>query len=357
MRRSTPALALVLACAPVGPLAPIVPVAVEPTVTRAPEVAPTLDAVQPSPPLICPESHVGTRLSVGPDLRSTRVAAWDGVPGLRSPGVHANLPGVVTGLLWSVAYAAGADDCRDVPPSIPVGYRFTHERGPGYAPYFPSRGEGDNFLRDWQVPLPDGGIARYDAAMFGPRTGAHCLRACAHLATLEVNGGRGGRGLHFVATAVTVVDDLAPLVIPNVLADLRARFAASCQAEEPALQRLYDDARGQYPQISAGPRVDGTIRVEPTWIVDAAALEVLVWREGQVVGERRTRTETVPPANCVYPQPCAYRDAGTFDLFETLKIRSEVAARYRVDRNGLLVEETLYAPRVQTSAGDERRRR
>ena len=260
-------------------------------------------------------------------------------------------------ILAAIKAAWTSRHCSRVAPGTHVGYRFARERGPGYALYFSSRGEGDNFLRDWQVPLPDGGIARYDAAMFGPQTGAHFLRACAHLATVAVNGGRGGRGLHFVATAVTVVDDLAPLAIPDVLADLRARFTAACEAEESALLLSYVEARGQHPQISVPRRVDGPIRVEPTWLVDAAALEILVWREGQAAGERRTGTETVPPANCVYPAPCAYRESGTFDLFETVKIRSEVAARYRVDRDGLLVEETLYAPRVQTSSTNARRRR
>jgi hypothetical protein len=104
VRRCPAALALVLACAPVGPLAPV-----DPTVTHAPDEAPTVDAVQATQPSSCPEPHGGPRLRIGPGLRTARVAAWDGVPGLRPAGPHIDLPGVVTGLLWSVAYAEGAD--------------------------------------------------------------------------------------------------------------------------------------------------------------------------------------------------------------------------------------------------------
>lgn len=354
-RRSTPALALLVACAPVAPHAVQAP-------PDAPVAAARVDDVSTDPdagPRACPEPHAGARLRVAPDLRTARVAAWSGVYSLRpAAGIAHNLPGVVTGLLWSVAYANGTSDCRTVAPGGRSEYMFSRDQEPAYALYFPSQGEGYNFLRDWQVPLPDGGIVRYDAAMLGAQTGArHCMRACAHLATLEVNDGRGGRGVHFVATAVAIVDADVALDLPAALDDLRARFADAQRDGERELRRRYDDARREVPDVALGDRLDGPIRVEPTWLVDAAALEVLVWRDAQVSGERRTGTETVPPADCPPGSPCAYRESGTFDIFSVATIRSEVAARYRVDRSGVLIEETLYAPLVQATSGTARRRR
>lgn len=366
VRRCCPALLLALSCAPVGPRAQAVPTDTRPpdvtppetTATREPDAASPVVAVQrPQEPTSCPQPHVGARLRVSPDLRTTRVTAWHGVYGLRPPGDRVDLPGVTKGLLWTGAYAEGAEDCHSPAPGTRTAYSFSRERDPSYALYFPSKGEGHNFLRDWQLTLADGSILRQDAAMFGPQDSARCLRACAHLAIVEVNGGRGGRGIHFVATAVTVIDSLAPLAIPEVIADLRARFIATQAAEQDELRRLYDEARDQLRKVPVGPRVDGPIRIEPTWINDPAALEVFVWRDARAAGERHTGRETVPQADCPPGSPCAYRDSGTFDIFEAAEIRSEVAARYRVDRDGVLVEETLYSPRMQELSSTSRRRR
>lgn len=358
VRRVAAVFALLVGCAPARPQV----AAIEAVGPREPAVTEVRQAAEPAEPVApqdCPEPRAGARLRVDPGLRVSRVASWDGVRSLRpASGGHANLPGEVTGLLWSVRYANDAGDCRSDAQGERVEYAFSRDHEPGYALYFQSRGEGFNFLRDWQVPLPDGGVARYDAAMLGPRSGAGlCLRACAHLVTLAVNGGRGGGGIHFVATAVKVIDGEVPLAIPDVLEDLRVRFSDARRDEERELRRLYGEARrGLPPAVGLGERVDGPIHVEPTWLVAASALEVLVWREGQATGERRTGAETVPPADCPPGSPCAYRESGTFALFEVATIRSEVAARYVVDRTGALVEETLYAPRIAASSGVDRRR-
>lgn len=349
---------MLLACVPAT--APVEVTPPDLVVTRPPN--PTVVAPPPppsSPPQACPEPHTGARLRAAPDLRVDHVATWNGIDSLRSAVPYPDLAGEVTGLLYSLAYANGYGDCRTVGPDVRTEYRFTSGPAPSHALYFPSQGDGYGFIPDWQVPLPDGSIARYDAAMLGPRSGArHCLHACAHLVTLEVNSGRGNRGLHFVATAVKVRDADLPLSFPDVLDDLHARFLAARRAEDSELRRQYDEARRTLPAaVPLGDRKDGPVRVEPTWLPDTATLDVLVWRDGQAAGERRTGSETIPPANCPHGSPCAYRESGTFDLLEQASIRHEVAARYLVDRTGLLLAETHYPPRLTATSGTSRRRR
>ncbi|MEZ4449779.1 MAG: hypothetical protein R3B09_09875 [Nannocystaceae bacterium] len=351
-----PTLALVVGCLHGAPLQDEAP----PGEGPPPGPATTEEAAATSGPRECPPPHQGARLRVAGDLVSRTITEWEGVRSLTPTNAHPDLPARATGVLWSVAYfnGDGAPGCA-APASDPRDeYNFSRDLAPSYALYFPSQGEGFNFLREWQVPLPDGGVARLDAAMLGPRSGAgRCLQACAHLVRVEVNGGRGGRGLHFVATDVEVIDASEPLSIPAVVDDLKARFVDQQRGEERELRRRFADAERTIDRaIKPGERVDGPLRVWMTWLAEAAALEVVITREGRAHGERRTGTETIPPTRCPPGAPCAHRESGTFELVDEATIRSEVAARYRVDRSGALVEETRYAAKVTASSGTERRR-
>jgi hypothetical protein len=194
--------------------------------------------------------------------------------------------------------------------------------------------------------------------MFGPDTGeALCLGACAHLVELEVNDGRGGVGIHFVATQVTVIDDSIAMSIPRVIEDLRARFGANNEQQSRALEREYTKAAsGINPAIPIGQREDGPIQLWPTWRVEQGQLDVLIWQTGRASGELLGGLEIIKPTVCPPGAPCAYRESGTFRIVSEALITHEVAAHYRVDGSGTLVEELVYVHEVQATSGAGRRR-
>jgi hypothetical protein len=308
----------------------------------------------------CPASSPGQGLQIPRGHRALTLEQWDGLPSLQALANQSQQPlgGRARGLLASITYFNG-EDCHKTSPGARVEYVFSSSANTHHALYFPSTGAGFNFLRNWSVPLPEGGNAQYDAAMFGPGDGLPCLHACAHFVELEVNDGRGGVGLHFVATAVDVVDDQHGMDGARVLDDLRQRFAETVEQRHGELRRLY--AAGQReagaPNLRLGERVDDPPQLWPSWSELDATLHVLASARGQAVGSHKTGSETIPPADCPPGAPCAYREVGTFDLYDELTITHELAATYRVDDRGTLIEERIYAPRIQTSHGQTRRRR
>ncbi len=306
----------------------------------------------------CPSETPQRGLEIPSGHRATTLEQWDGLPTLQALANRSQQPlgGRARGLLVSITYFNG-DDCRKPSRDARVEYTFSNAAGTHHALYFPSTGAGYNLLRDWLVPLPDGGTAHYDAAMFGPSHGLPCLRACAHFVELEVNDGRGGVGLHFVATAVEVIDDQRDIDATRVLDELRERFAKTVDQHNGELRRLYAAGQREAPKLRLGDRVDEPLYLWPSWSEQDATLEVLAFTRGRAVGSNKVGSETVPPADCPPGAPCAYREVGTFDLFDELTITHELAATYRVDARGTLIEERIYAPRVQTSQGQTRRRR
>jgi hypothetical protein len=306
----------------------------------------------------CPSQSTGRGLQIPSGHRAATIEQWDGLPSLQALANRSQPPlgGRARGLLASIAYFNG-EDCRKPSSDARVEYVFSSSAGSNYALYFPSTGAGFNFLNNWSVPLPDGGNAQYDAAMFGPSGGLPCLDACAHFVELEVNDGRGGIGLHFVATAVEVVDEQHGIDGARVLDELRERFAETVDQRRGELRRLYAAAQDEAPKLRLGQRVDEPLQLWPSWSEQDATLEVLASARGRAVGSQKIGSETVPPSDCPPGAPCAYRDVGTFDLYDELTITHELAAIYRVDDRGTLIDERIYAPRVQTSHGQTRRRR
>jgi hypothetical protein len=304
----------------------------------------------------CPSESPQRGLQIPSGHRATTLEQWDGLPYLQALANRSQQPlgGRTRGLLVSITYFNG-DDCRK--RDARVEYTFSNAAGTHHALYFPSTGAGYNFLRDWIVPLPEGGSTQYDAAMFGPSDGLPCLHACAHFVELEVNDGRGGVGLHFVATAVEVIDDQRDIDPARVLDELRERFAETVDEQHGDLRRLYADGQREAPKLRLGDRVDEPPQLWPSWSEPDATLEVLAFSRGRAVGSQKVGSETIPPSDCPPGAPCAYREVGTFDLFDELTITHELAATYRVDARGTLVEERIYAPRVQISQGQTRRRR
>jgi hypothetical protein len=137
-------------------------------------------------------------------------------------------PGATTtGILFAMSsteYGSAIDWGRSVVANLPPQpYWFGSDGSSPYALYFSSSGEGVNFLANWQVYDASGQALYYDAAMFMPDTdNTWGLSADAHIVTLEVNDGRGSNsGVHFVATAVTILDETAEVPM-NPLAVMRA---------------------------------------------------------------------------------------------------------------------------------------
>lgn len=296
-------------------------------------------------------------LQIPREHRAVSIERWDGVGSLMrdtNQGQPA-LPGRARGLLASVTYFSGAD-CH-ARTRERVEYMFSNVANSHYALYFPSTGAGFNFLQGWQVPLPDGSRAFYDAAMFGADDGLPGLHACAHLVELEVNDGRGGVGLHFVATAVEVIDDQYGMDVARVLDELRERFAATVSQHETELQRRYADGQRVAAELQLGARVDEPLQLTPRWSERDSTLELLATARGRAVGSRLLGSETIAPIECPPGAPCAYRETGTFDLIDELTVTHELAATYRVDDCGTLIDERIYTPRVEISHGQTRQRR
>jgi hypothetical protein len=324
--------------------------------------AQTRDPVDPaSTPLRvgeCPSQSPERGLQIPNQHRAATIEQWDGLPSLQAQANQAQQPlaGRARGLLASITYFNG-EDCRKPSPDVRDEYVFSNAGDSHHALYFPSTGAGFNFLQNWSVPLPDGGTGRYDAAMFGPSDGLPCLHACAHFVELEVNDGRGGTGLHFVATAVEVLDGQHVIDVARVLDDLRERFAKTVDQQHGELRRLYAAGQREAPKLRLAQRVDEPPQLWPSWSEQDATLEVLASARGRAVGSQKIGSETVPPSDCPPGAPCAYREVGTFDLYDELTITHELEATYRVDDRGTLIEERIYAPRVQTSHGQTRRQR
>lgn len=206
-------------------------------------------------------------------------------------------------------------------------YLFVVDRQSPRALYFTAKqGEGYNFLPSWEVPLPEGKTARYDAAMHYPGSGSALgLVEQAHLVELEINDGRGTPGtLHFVATEVAVLDgsDDYPIVSARALDDAAARWRAFADAQQGAIDdALRDAGRGE-------PQVAETFFV--TWLEHDARLRAVFYRRVA----RTTRTEREVTGHCPPGAPCA-RDV-------------EVTIRGEAVELALIVEYDVHGARVGT---------
>jgi hypothetical protein len=252
-------------------------------------------------------------------------------------------------------------------------YWFLADGDSPRALYFESKGEGENFLENWSVPLPDGQpAAHYDAAMYGPATvNRYGLGEDAHLVEIEVNGGRGAPGnyLHFVATDVKVLDgsDTHPVRAREALAQSSTAFRALVNGQ----RKTIDDTMAGAAAVAGkpfGPEKTAIGEgVFPTWSSQDDTLRVLYVRH-----ERRSSTHTEirrraypckkyrpPPSppggggGAVGPEAPLSLPGGTLlrcpaphdeAVSVTKSYGVEVAAEYVFDRTGRLVEVVEYAP-------------
>ncbi len=334
------------------------------------ELAPVELATEPHSGPWTPIATVPVRpLTLAPNLETRERRDWkEHEDGLRR-APQADSPPRAVGLLVSVAWWASAPpSCRGAAPQDRVEYNFSLG-GSHYALYFPSDGRGFNVLNNWSVDLPfqEGGAGtfRIDAAMFRADTpNPWGLESCAHLVELEVNHGRGGRGIHFIATALRVVEGTEVFAgrAQEVLESLTGRFLASAEIHRGALREEFRRVQAQWarhrpPQELSIDRVEmGPESASATWNDDTHELEVVLQHRGQIKSSSVVGREVIPPSTCPPGAPCAYRESGTFDLVATWTLRAEFAVHYRVDREARLVEETIYLPRVTFAQNSERRR-
>lgn len=237
-----------------------------------------------------------------------------------------------------------------------VEYRFLFDRSSPYAVYFVSDGRGYNFMRGWSVPTPSGQPARHQGvAMFRPDTpNDYGLGKKAHLVDVEVNGGRGGKGIHFVITKLRVLDGSKayPLQPDGILVGLRNRFDATLASNRGRTKAILAKARASNPKDwKLAGRPDPQIAVWPTWIEKESVLEVVFIAraseaaQGPPIETMRQcpKCPCTPDGRCA---PCARCDPRPIVEHPSRQYGWEIAAKYRVDRRGRLVSETLYTPRA-----------
>jgi len=297
---------------------------------------------------------------VATNVRARVVENWGGYLSLVPFQTWPELPGRAVGLLmasgqqpWggSINWTRGLEH-----DTARIEYRFLFDRSSPYAVYFVSDGRGFNYMRGWSVPTPGGGQSRHQGvAMFRPDTPNDLgLRRLAHLVEVEVNGGSGGKGIHFVITGLRVLDGTRthPLHPDDVLVALRKRFDATLAGYRARTTAILYKARAGLPKDWKIPRrAEAQIAVWPTWVEKDSVLEaVFVARAGEAAQGPATETmRRCPPCPCTPDgkcAPCARCDPTPIVERPSRQYGWEVAATYRVDRSGRLSGETIYAPRA-----------
>ncbi len=300
-----------------------------------------------------------TTLKSGPvagfrgEVRSVTDSSLDQIPFQRWHDV----PSYVIGIL----YEAGAQEWGG---SIGHGrnlhtaarrneYKFSFDGTSPYALYFESDGRGENFLTGWGVPLPSQQYEQYDAAMFDAATEDEWgLDRKAHLVELEVNNGKGGRGLHFVVTDARVLDGSEdyPLDPVAVLVALRRRFDQEVDARRDELakhlaeakQRAEDAVVGKRDPDKAKPTTQ--VAIWPSWHREDRRLSVtFVYRVGGAIHET-IPAENVKRPDCPPGAPCV--DWGPARPQPTSHAYGvEMGATFVVDASGEVTAVTIYEPR------------
>lgn len=202
-------------------------------------------------------------------------------------------------------------------------------------------------LDQWQVPLADGTIARYDAVQYqlGERN-PWGLSDEAHLVEIEINDGRGSKPsyLHFVITDARVVDgsDAYPIRVADTLRDARKRWDAYVAAEEQTVAARLDEAnRAAAGEPYGEETTEAQEAVFPTWDADRAELRVLFYQQ---VMRSSHRFEPVQSRHCPEGAPCMREPERPEVLRRTYGV--ELGLELVWDRRGKLVRGTYFTPSV-----------
>ena len=234
-------------------------------------------------------------------------------------------------------------------------YKFSFDGSSPYALYFASDGRGENYLTGWGVPLPNQQYEQYDAAMFGAAVQDEWgLDRKAHLVELEVNNGKGGRGLHFVVTDARVLDgtDDFPMDPVAVLVSLRRSFDREIDARRDDLNAKMAASKQRAEQAVVGKRdpektmPEAQVAMWPSWHREDRKLSVtFVYLAGGVINEtipaEHVKHPDCPPgAPCVdwgppQPQPASHAYG------------VEMGATFDVDASGAITAATIYEPRAR----------
>jgi hypothetical protein len=208
--------------------------------------------------------------------------------------------------------------------------------GSAWAVYFASKGEGVNFLHDWQVAVP-GGVERFDAAMYRPATADPWgLDDEAHLVAVEVNGGRGAPSWpHFVITGLQPLDGTVDA--SDALDDARARWqrhlADSTAALAAELQRAARQPVGPPLPGAESERIDEAFF--PAWDAQARVLRVLHVRR---VVRTTLRVDPAPPCQRMSKRPCR----GPIEIRHGYGV--EIGLEVGYGAGGALVTQTAFGP-------------
>jgi hypothetical protein len=258
----------------------------------------------------------------------------------------------VTGILFAMAsneYAPTLDWMRNIVANQPPQpYWFGSDGSSPYALYFPSSGEGLNFLDDWTVPLANGRTTTYDAAMFTPQTNNPWgLSKDAHIVTLEVNDGRGSNsGVHFVATDVTVLDGTpeVPMDPVAVMREASADFEQDVASSEASI-----DAELAAARESAAPPASATLTESraqglwPTWRTQSNQLELTFVHRRDEIWRTPAETGAFPgmpnPAPSPIPQPPPGSRAN-----HVYRCRVEYLITYLIEADGETSDVRTYGP-------------
>lgn len=213
-----------------------------------------------------------------------------------------------------------------------------------YVPYFAARGpsEAQSSLR---VTIPDG--ARDMSATYAvERDDSAAARALGvtstvHLVEVEVNDGRGGRGTHFVITALRVLDATkeVPWALTDQLLALRERFNAARAAHRAGLQVMLNKAKGKLRAEPGGTILRDLEQTElviyrPSWRVDSRLLEVFFAYKQQGGFWIKTKRSSRNP-HVKYEPPPPERG---------VSYSAGMGARYVVDASGRIVTEESFPP-------------
>ncbi|MBK9034053.1 MAG: hypothetical protein IPL61_22755 [Myxococcales bacterium] len=220
------------------------------------------------------------------------------------------------------------------------------------AVYFASRGEGENFLAAWGVPLPDGKTATFDAAMFTPTTpNPWGLSAEAHLVDVDVNAGAGAAaGVHFVITGARVLDGQPGYpVAATALAQGQAAWTQWQDEQRTAIAALLDEQRRTAPGQAFGPEteaIDGGMF--PEWVADRRVLRLgfyqRIARTSSKVETRMVAHSCPPGAPCLPPQQQQVTFARRYGV--------ELALVVEIDARGLVAMSRLKPNAIAPSYDD-----
>ena len=199
---------------------------------------------------------------------------------------------------------------------------FAAGRYSAQAVYFASRGEGYNFLPRWSVPVPGGGTAIFDAAMFAPSTPDRWgLDREAHLVEVDVNRGAGApAGLHFVITGARVLDGQPGYpVATTALAQARAAWDRWWGEHEAAAAAVLVEQGRVTPGQPFGPEGETTaLGLFPSWLPRERVLRVTFVRRTER-SSSRTETRVVAPscppgAPCMPPHPTEITESRSYGV-------------------------------------------